>query len=456
MHNESSRFRKKLLMLVLPIAFQQFMLAVVSASDALMLGMLDQDAMSAVSLAGQITFVENLFLASTTLGLSILAAQYYGKGELQTVEKIFAYAMKVTALIALVFFLAGLCIPESLMKIFTQEAVLIEGGKSYLQTVSLSYLLTGISQVYLCGLKNTGKAGKSSLISTVSVVINILLNTCLIFGLASFPKLEIKGAALATVVARIIELVWCILETKKKNSIKLRMGYLLHTQKELKKSFWKYTTPVLGNEVTWGVGFTMYSVIMGHMGTDAVAANSIANIVKNLVASFGIGLGSGGGVILGNELGAGHMERAKLYGQKLFRMSIIGGIIAGGLMILLIPPVLKAANLSPQASEYLKWMLVMCSYYMVGKIINTTLVNGVFCAGGDSKFGWCCDFITMWCIFVPLGFIVAFVLKLPVLGVYFFINIDEFAKLPAEFHNYRKYKWLKNLTIAEREKSLSD
>lgn len=258
-NKQTHDFTKKLLTLVFPIAFQQFMLALVSASDALMLGMLTQDSLSAVSLASQVTFVENLFFAAMTIGLSMFAAQYWGKKDRESVERIFAYVMKITAIVSFMFFLAGLCIPNALMHIFTNEQPLIDGGAVYLRTVSLSFLLTGISQIYLCTLKNTGKAAKSSVISSVSVIINIVLNAVLIFGLFGLPKLEIAGAALATVIARVIEVLWCILETAKKDRVKLKLCNIIHDDKLLRHDFWKYTTPVLGNEIVWGVGFTMYS-----------------------------------------------------------------------------------------------------------------------------------------------------------------------------------------------------
>ncbi|MDO4831737.1 MAG: MATE family efflux transporter, partial [Clostridia bacterium] len=424
-NRRSDDFAKKLLTLVLPIAFQQFMLALVSASDALMLGVLSQDSLSAVSLASQITFVENLFLAAMTIGLSMLAAQYWGKRDRVSVERIFAYVMKITAVVSFAFFLVSLCFPNALMRIFTNEQPLIDGGAVYLRTVSLSFFLTGISQIYLCTLKNTGKATKSSVISSASVIINIVLNAILIYGLFGFPKLEIVGAALATVIARVIEVIWCMLETAKKDRIKLKPSYIMHDDKSLRHDFWKYTTPVLGNEIVWGVGFTMYSVIMGHLGTDAVAANSIANIVKNLVACFCLGLGSGGGIMVGNELGAGKLELAKEYGRKLCKLSIVCGAVSGLFLLALSPLILAVTDLSDTAAGYLKWMLVMCSYYMIGKSVNGTTIAGIFCAGGDSKFGFLCDTITLWCVTVPLGLIAAFALKLPVLAVYFIVNLDE-------------------------------
>lgn len=278
---------------------------------------------------------------------------------------------------------------------------------------------------------------------------NIALNSVLIFGLLGFPKLEIAGAAVATVIARAIEVLWCIFETAKQDSIKLKFRNILHDDKALRHDFWKYTTPVLGNEIVWGVGFTMYSVIMGHLETDAVAANSVANVVKNLVACFGFGLGSGGGIIVGNELGAGRLEKAKEYGRRLCRLSIVCGTVSGLILLALSPLILALTDLSDTADTYLKQMLVMCSYYMIGKAVNGTTIAGIFCAGGDSKFGFLCDTVTMWCVTVPLGLIAAFVLKLPVLAVYFIVNLDEIVKLPAVYRHYIKYKWVKDLTVKE-------
>ncbi len=442
-------FNKKLISLVIPIAFQQLVLSIVGASDAIMLNLISQDKMSAVSLATQITFVENLFLAAMTIGLSTLAAQYWGKGDKGAVERIFAYVTKITFFISLIFFFAALFLPEFLMGLLTNEYELIKYGSEYLRLASPSYLFMGVAQIYLCVLKNSGKTAKSTIIGSVCLIGDMVMNILLIPGLFGLPRLEIAGAALSTSVAFALALLWCIIETAKKDSVKLRFQNILHTDKKLRKDFWKYTSPVLGNEIVWGVGFTMFSVIMGHLGSDAVAANSIANIVKNLVCCLCIGLGSGGGIMVGNELGAGRLSQAKIYGDRLCKLSVLGGILSGIVLLLLSPIVLSVANLNATATEYLKWMLVICSYYMIGKSVNSTTIAGIFCAGGDSKFGFICDSIVMWGIVVPLGFISAFVLKLPVIAVYFIINLDELCKLPAVYINYKKYKWVKDLTRKE-------
>ena len=443
---KNSEFYSKLFSLVLPIAFQQFMLAAVNASDALMLGLLDQDSLSAVSLAGQVQFVFNLFLAAMTIGASMLAAQYWGKGDRDAVERILALVLKITTPVSLAVFLAAQLCPGLLMRIFTRDEVLIAGGVRYLQVVGLSYLMTGISQIFLCILKNSGQAMKSTVISSFSVVLNIFLNAVFIFGFWIFPEMGIAGAALATVIAKAAELLWLFAESCREGRIHLRMRYVIHTDPLLRKDFWKYTTPVLANEMVWGCGFTMYSVIMGHLGRDAVAANSIANIVKNLIACFCSGIGNGGGILVGNELGQGNLEKARSYGGRLCRISIVSGIISGLVLLALSPLILSVSNLSDVSAGYLRGMLLICSYYMIGRAVNATTIAGIFCAGGDSRFGLLCDTVVMWVIAVPLGLISAFVLNLPVLAVYFVISLDEMVKLPAVYRHYKKYAWVKDLT----------
>lgn len=442
-------FRRKLTSLILPITFQQFMLAVVSASDALMVGVIGQDLLSAVSLASQITFVYNLFLMAMTIGTSMFAAQYWGKGDKDAVERILGIVLRSSMSASFVFFFAATFFPGLLMRIFTTDPQLIHYGVQYLQIVGLTYLLCGISQVYLCIMKNSGLASMSMLISSAAALLNIILNAVLIYGLFGAPRMEAGGAAAATAIARGVELLWVLAELTKKGRIKIRFAYIRRPDQGLRKDFWHYTLLVLGNELVWGGGFTMYSVIMGHLGTDAVAANSIANIAKNLIASLAGGIGNGGSIMVGNELGAGQLETAKAYGRKLCHIAVVSGILSGIFLLLLSPLVLEITDLSPQAEEYLRWMLAMCAVYMVGKYVNGTTIAGIFCAGGDSRFGFLCDAVTLWCFTVPVGLLAAFVFKWPVLAVYFIVNSDEIVKLPAVYRHYRKYKWLKDLTVRE-------
>ena len=444
---EKKEFYRKLFALVLPLALQNLMTALVSASDALMLGLLDQSSLSSVSLATQVQFVLNLFYAALTIGATVLAAQYWGKGDKEAVERVLAIALKGSMAVSLVFFLAAFFCPQFLMQIFTDDPELIRLGLPYLRIVSWSYLFMGVSQIYLCIMKNSGRTMRSTAYGSSAVVLNLLLNTLLIFGLLGFPKMEIAGAALATTVSRAVELGLVLLENRKKDQVRIRMKYLREGSPVLRKDFVRYTSPVMANELVWGCGFTMFSVIMGHLGSDAVAANSIANIVKNIIACMCLGIGTGSGILVGNELGRGALDRAREYGGRLCRIAVAAGAVSGAVLLVCSPLVqLLAVSLSEQAHEYLRVMLMICAYYMVGKAGNSTVVAGIFCAGGDTKFGLLCDAVTMWVIIVPVGMLAAFVWKLPVLTVYFLLNLDEFVKLPAVYRHYKKYLWVRNLT----------
>lgn len=447
MESEKRIFYRKLWGLVFPIAIQNLMTALVSASDAFMLGFVSQTSLSAVSLATQIQFVHNLFMLALTIGATTLAAQYWGKGDTDSVEEILAIVLKISMAVSVVFFIAAMFFSGFLMRIFTNDIRLIQAGIPYLRIVSVSYLFMGFSQIYLCIMKNSGRTAKSTIYGSVAVVINIGFNVIFIFGLAGFPAMGIAGAALATTVSRALELLLSIYENMHRSLVCVRLKYIRNSSKKLKKDFWHYTTPVLGNELVWGCGFTMFSVIMGHLGSDAVAANSVANILKNIIACVCNGIGIGAGIIVGNELGKGEMERATEYGNRLFKLAVFAGAVSG-LILLAVSPVLRifTGSLSAQAHSYLKNMMYICTYYMIGKSVNATVIAGVFCAGGDTKFGLKCDAVTMWVILIPIGMITAFVLKLPIMVVYFIISMDEIIKLPAVYRHYKKYNWVRNLT----------
>ena len=245
---EKKEFYRKLFALVLPLALQNLMTALVSASDALMLGLLDQSSLSSVSLATQVQFVLNLFYAALTIGATVLAAQYWGKGDKEAVERVLAIALKGSMAVSLVFFLAAFFCPQFLMQIFTDDPELIRLGLPYLRIVSWSYLFMGVSQIYLCIMKNSGRTMRSTAYGSSAVVLNLLLNTLLIFGLLGFPKMEIAGAALATTVSRAVELGLVLLENRKKDQVRIRMKYLREGSPVLRKDFVRYTSPVMANE----------------------------------------------------------------------------------------------------------------------------------------------------------------------------------------------------------------
>lgn len=445
-NTKDNELAQQMMKLVVPIAIQQFMLALVSATDALMLGFVNQESLSAVSLAGQIQFILNLFISGIAAGCGIIIAQYWGKKDVNSIEKVMPVALYINVIFGGLFTVLALTIPGSLMTLFTNDAILIANGSSYLRAVAFSYVLCGISQIYLILLKNIGYASLSSKISSTAVVINICLNTVLIFGFLGAPKLGIVGAAYATVTARIVELIWAFFAVRHYSSVGIRWSGILHTDKTLTMDFWHYTFPVLGAALVWGIAFSLYSVILGHMGSDAVAANSIASIVKSMVQCVIRGVSAGAGILVGNLLGANELEKARNYGSRITRISIVIGIVTGTVLILLSPLVSGLAPMSDTAREYLQFMMIVLGFNLMGQSVNTTVLDGIFCAGGDSKFDMKGNLGAMWCFSVPLGFIAAFAFHAPVWLVYIIISLDEIVKLPAVYIHYKKYVWVRNIT----------
>ena len=444
MNERKQSLRNEIIRLALPMALQQFMTALVGACDAIMLGKLSQNAMSAVSLATQVTFVFNLFMYAFVTGENMFVAQYYGKGDYKGISKIFSLVTKACGVVAVIFLIGTFFFPRQIMAVLTNEEELITLGSEYLRVIGISYLLSSIAQTFLAIMKNCNAVNVSTLINSVMVILNIILNAVFIFGLFGCPEMGIRGAALATVLATVVQVVWSVgYVLGRIQSVKLNLH---RCEREITSHFWQKAIPLLINNLAWGIGFSMYSVVMGHLGTDAVAANGIANISKNLIVCFCLGLGNAGSIIVGNRLGANRLEEAKEAGGLLTRTAIIAGILSGLVLIILSPFITRMVDLTPTACGYLQKMLLICSYYIAGKSVNCMTIGGIFAAGGDSKFGMLCDSITLWCITVPLGYICAFILKLPVMVVYFVLNLDEIIKLPVVYKHYKKYKWIKNLT----------
>ncbi|MCR4688309.1 MAG: MATE family efflux transporter [Saccharofermentans sp.] len=444
-------FTNKLISLILPMTLQNFMFALVPLSDTVMLAALSQDAMSAVSLAAQVMFVLNLFIYALSAGCSMFAAQYWGKGDKASIEKLFGYTIRLTIPIVAVFAFCALVFPEGVMRIYTDVPEIITEGIPYLRIVSLSYIFMGIAMIYQSVLKNVGLVKQCTIASSVMVVMNICLNAVFIFGLFGMPEMGAAGAALATVLSNFTGFALAIYFSLKHKVVRLRIKNILHSAIEERRRFSRHTAPYLLNQLFWGFGFTMITVILGHLDGDVVAANSIVAVVKDMVSCFCYALGSGGSIVVGNELGAGRLEKAKEYGDRICRLTIVSGAILGLIAAALSPVIVSLFDLTPEAKHYMFLMLLMCSYYITGRSINATIIGGIFAAGGDTKFGFICDTLTMWAFIVPLGALAAFVFNWPVMVVYFILNLDEIIKLPAVFINYRKYNWVRNIVDTVEE-----
>jgi len=441
------RFYSQIVKLVIPIVIQNLLSAAVNSADVVMLNYVGQSSISAVSLAANYASILFMVFYGLGTGATLLSAQYWGRKDLQAIRVVEGIALRFSILITLVFSGFAAFAPELMMRIFTPDAELIRIGASYLRVMSVTYLCWSVIEIYLSILRSIGKVTISMVLNILAFSLNIFLNAVFIFGLFGAPKLGATGVAIATALSRIVELLGCILVyLTLRRDLKLNPAYMFIRSKALLKDFIHLSLPALGNDISWSVAFSMYSVILGHLGTDAVAANSLVVVVRNFGTVLCFGTASAGGILLGNVMGEGDMERAKEYASKLMKLTIITGAIGGVLILIATPFVLHFASLSETAMHYLKYMLLINTYYVMGAAVNTTLIAGVFRAGGDTRFGLICDTVDMWCYAVPLGFIAAFVFKLPVLAVYFLLCTDEFVKWPWVIKRYRSGKWLKNIT----------
>jgi putative efflux protein, MATE family len=445
-------FKRTLFKLALPIVLQSIINAAVNSADVLMLAYVNQSALSATSLAGQISFVLTLFYMGISTGVMILGAQYWGIRDIEAIEKIQGYALRKAGVISLLFFFGTWCFPAALMRLFTPDQELISLGADYLKVVGFSYLFMGTSQIFLATLKSVEQTKVSAIISSVCLVINVIFNALAIFVFfPNEPHMAIMGVAGATVIARGTELLLCLLLNINGKVVKLRIRHLIHTEAWLRKSYRQCAVPVQLNFLIWGGALTATSALMGHISAEMVAASSIAVSIRNLATVACSGLSNGGSILLGKHLGAQRIALAKRDGDKLRKWSLLLGVMAGLVVLLVRPICLNMNSVSGETHQLLDGMLFICAYYCIGKSYNSTLVGGIFAAGGDTKFGLYCDTAVMWGIVIPLGCLVAFYFEAPPLIIFFVLCLDEFIKMPIVAWRYRKYLWLNNLTKKRKE-----
>ena len=432
--------------LVIPIIIQNLLSAAVSSADVIMLNYVGQSAISAVSLASQYANVLFMIYYGLGTGATMLCAQYFGKKDLQAIRVVEGIALRFSLLVSAIFALFALAAPEWMMRPFTSDGELIRLGAEYLRYMSVTYLCWSLIEVYLSVLRSIGRVTVCMVLNAVAFSLNILLNAVFIFGLFGAPRLGVRGVALATVLSRLVELAGCLVVSHHSKDVRLDPRCFFLRNKPLFHDFVRLSLPALANDVVWGVGFSMYSVILGHLGSDAVAANSLVTVVRQFGTVLCFGMASAGGILLGKMIGENRLDEVRRDAGRLIWLTVCFGLIGGLLVLAATPLVLRYASLSETAMGYLKTMLLINSYYIMGAAINTTLICGIFRAGGDSRFGFLCDLVDMWCYAVPLGFFAAFVLKLPVLWVYFLLTTDEFVKWPVVIRHYRSGKWLNNIT----------
>ena len=445
-------FYRNVFALVVPMALQNLINVGVTAIDVVMLGKVGETALSGSSLAGQIQFIMMLLFFGITSGATVLTAQYWGKKDTRTIEKILGMGLSVSLVVAAAFTIVALLIPETLMRIYSSDAEVITEGARYLRIVGLSYLCIAVTQVYLNIMRSIERVLIATFVYFMSLVVNVVVNALLIFGLCGFPKLGIVGAAIGTLCARITETVIVLVYARTRNrDVRIRLYDMFHIDRVLLRDYMVYAMPVVLNELMWGLGSSANTAVIGHMGSAAVAANSVAQVARQLATVVVFGISNATAIYLGKTIGERQILHARAYAKRFVGLSLLLGTIGGGIILLAAPVARANLELTEQAKQYMNFMFFVMSYFTIAQSVNTTMVVGVFRSGGDTRFGLIMDVSTMWGCSILIGAVAAFVLHASVPVVYVILMSDELIKIPICVYRYRTYKWLNNVTREKEE-----
>lgn len=412
-----------------------------------MLGKVGETALSASSLARQVQYIMSLFLFGLTSGATVLTAQYWGKGDKKTIERILAMGMCMAVAVTAIFTLVSLLMPETLIRIFTNESEVIREGVKYLRIVAFSYIAIGITDVYLYIMRSVERIKVATAVYLSSLICNVILNAVFIFGMFGCPAMGIRGAALATLLARILELILVIGYAKIYNrEILFRMKYFFHMDSGLLKDFLVCAVPVILNEVLWGIANSASTAILGHMGSAAVAANSVAQVTKEMSMVVSFGISNAAAIYLGKTIGEKKYQHARAYAERFVKLSILLGIGSAVIILLSSQMIIMVMAMTPLTKDYLRFMMCVMAYYAVAQTLDETVIVGIFRSGGDTRFGLIIDLTAMWGCSVLLGAAAAFVFHCSVPVVYALLMSDELVKIPIIWGRYKNCSWIRNIT----------
>ena len=443
-----SRFLRKALMIACPVALQGMLNTVVNLVDTLMIGTLGATAIAAVGLANKVFFVFSLLVFGIVSGSGVLAAQFWGSGDVKNIRKVLGLSLLLAMGGALFFVVPAIAAPQFVMRIFTTSQDSIALGAKYLRLAALTYPFIALTNVYVAMLRAVNKVVFPVISSCIAIAVNICLNYVLIFGKFGAPALGVEGAAIATFIARVIEIGLVLGYVYiKKMPIACGFTQLFGWPAAFVRKFAATSAPVIANEFMWGLGTTMYSLAYGRMGDEAVAAITIATTIQDIVVVLFQGLSAATAVILGNELGAGKLKRAEKYATQFFILQFIVTMAAAMVVIGIRWPIISLYNITAEVGRDVNMCILIFAAYMPAKMFNYVNVVGVLRSGGDTKMCLFLDTSGVWVIGVPLAFLGALVWHLPIYAVSGLVMLEEVYKAILGYIRYRQKKWLRNLAV---------
>ena len=438
-------FLKKAVRIALPVAMQGMLNTIVNLVDTMMIGALGATAIAAVGLANKVFFVFTLLVFGIVSGSGVLAAQYWGNGDIKNIKKVVGLALTLAVAASITFLVPAVVCPEAVMRIFTASEDAIQVGAGYLTIVALSYPATAVSNTFVAMLRATGRV-KAPVVISSTIFINIFFNYTFIYGNFGAPAMGAAGAALATLMARLAEALSIILVVYLgKAPVAARFKEMFGYSREFLVQFFSTTSPVIANEFIWGLGTTLYSLAYGRMGNDAVAAITIATTIQDIVTVLFQGLSAATAVIMGNEMGAGKLKRAERYAKNFLILQFIVTILGALFCVAIRWQIIGVYNITPEIAESVSRCIIVFALFMPFKMFNYVMVVGILRSGGDTKMCLLLDCSGVWMIGVPMAFLGGLFFGFPIHIVYAMVMLEEVYKAVFGYWRYRQKKWLRNL-----------
>ncbi len=444
---EKKQFFKALFMLGVPIALQNLIVNGLNFLDTIMIGRLGGLEIAAVGLANQIFFIFSVVMFGVCSGTAVFTAQFWGDKNLDGFNKATAAGLLFSVVPTLVMFGLAFFFPEMVMGLFTQDQELIALSSRYLKVASFSYLFAAGAFLYEQVMKSSEQVRFPLYVSMVAFGVNTILNYLLIFGHFGFPAMGVEGAALATVISRMVEfslVIGLIFLRNMPGAIHAKS--FQHIDQKYLKNFMYVVGPVILNEISWVLGISMYMAVYGRMSAQAVTVVSITITVERLLQVLYFGLGGASSIMIGNILGTRDKEMAQRYGARLLRVSFWGGMLLGLLMILLAPIVVMPFNIDSETTLMTIRTIRVMGLAVGIRSYNITMITGVLRAGGDTRYCLMLDTVGVWLVALPLGYLAGLVWGLPVYWVYFIFIAEDFFKIVVGTLRFRSKKWINVLT----------
>lgn len=441
-------FLKTMLAIALPIALQNLITSSVNMVDTLMISSLGQTSIAAVGLANQFFFFYILIVFGINSGSSIFIAQYWGKEDVTSIRKVLGLALSLSALVGIIFTAAALFFPQIIMRILINEPEVIRIGSDYLRIVSLSYIPTALAFAFSVALRTTGKPQIPMKISVISFFTNTFFNYILIFGKLGIPAMGVEGAAWGTVIARFVELGVTIYAVYAKNGVLAAgMKELFGWNKVFFNKYIKTTYPVILAEGAWSLGQVMYSIAYAKLGEEATAAIQITNTIQNVFFVLVRGMANACTVMVGSKIGGGNEEEAYEYAKNFMVLSIVLGLILGTIQALTPNLTLMLfRGIDQNLYDVSRNLLIVMGLTFVIRVLSSTGIVGILRGGGDTTFGMLLDAGTVWVVGVPIAFVGAMLLDIPVYLIYALVSIEELIKIILIIPRIISKKWIKNVT----------